>query len=53
MYCGDKYVAAHAATCTKRPQAQVHTLVVNDLDQPLTEEVLTQLAMEDPVTEEL
>jgi len=53
MNCGDKFDAAHAASCTKRPQAQVHSLVVNDLDQPLSEDVLTQLAMEDSVTEEL
>lgn len=53
MYCGDKYDAAHAASCTKRPQGQVHTLVLNDLDQPLSVEVLTQLAMEDSVTDEL
>jgi len=53
MYCGDKYDAAHAASCTKRPQGQVHTLMLNDLDQPLSEEVLTQLAMEDSVTDEL
>lgn len=27
--------------------------MVNDLDQPLSEEVLTQLAMEDSITDEL
>jgi len=53
MYCGDKYDAAHATSCTKMPHGQVHTLVLNDLDQPLSEEVLTQLAMEDSVTDEL
>ncbi|CAN6305637.1 unnamed protein product [Urochloa humidicola] len=53
MYCGDKFSQAHAATCAKRPQAQVHALVVNDLDQSLSEEVLTKLAMEDSVTEEI
>lgn len=53
MYCGDKFDAAHAASCSKRPQNQVHSLVVNDLDQPLSDEILTQLAMEDSVTQEL
>ena len=53
MYCGDKFDAAHAASCTKRPQAQVHSLVVNNLDQPLSDDVLTQLAMEDSLTEDL
>ena len=53
MYCGDKFDAAHAASCSKRPQNQVHSLVVNDLDQPLSDEILTQLAMEGSVTQEL
>jgi hypothetical protein len=52
MYCGDKFDKVHATTCTKRPQAQVHALAINDLDQPLTEEVLTQLAVEDSLQEE-
>jgi len=50
IYCGDTYNSCHAAICTKRPQAQVHALAVNDLDQPLSEEVLTQLAVEDAIT---
>ena len=53
MYCGDKFDIAHAASCSKRPQNQVHSLVVNDLDQPLSDEILTQLAMEDSVTQDL
>jgi len=52
MYCGDKYDAAHAASCTLRPQHQANALVVNDLDQPLTDEILTQLAVEDSMSEE-
>ena len=52
MYCGDTYNAAHAAVCTKRPQAQVHALAINDLDQPLSEEVLTQLAVEDAISDD-
>ena len=52
MYCGDKFDKMHATTCTKRPQAQVHALAINDLDQALTEEVLTQLAVEDSLQEE-
>jgi hypothetical protein len=53
IYCGDKYNASHAASCSKRPQAQVHALVANDLDTTLTEETLNQLAMEDVMSEEL
>ena len=53
MYCGDKFDATHAASCSKRPQNQVHSLVVNDLDQPLSDEILTQLAIEDSFTQEL
>ena len=52
MYCGDKYDKAHATSCTKRPQAQVNALVINDLNQPLSDEVLTQLAVEDSLQEE-
>jgi hypothetical protein len=50
IYCGDTYNSAYAAICTKRPQAQVHAQAVNDLDQ-LSEEVLTQLAEEDSITD--
>ena len=52
MYCGDTYNAAHAASCTKRPQAQVYALAINDLDQHLSEEVLTQLAVEDAISDD-
>jgi len=42
FYCGEKFDPAHVAVCTKRPQAQVNALVVNDLDMPLSEEVIQQ-----------
>jgi hypothetical protein len=51
MYCGDKFDKAHAGSCTKRPQPQANALVLNELDQPLTEEVLNQLEIEDAITE--
>jgi len=51
-YCGEKYDPAHAATCTQRPKAQVNALVVNDLDMPLSEEVVAQLELEDSLTSE-
>jgi hypothetical protein len=35
----------HAASCSKRPQAQVHALVANDLDTILTEETLNELSL--------
>ena len=52
MYCGDKYDKAHAAPCAKRPQQQLNALAINDLDQTLSEEVLTQLAVEDSLQEQ-
>jgi len=51
-YCGEKYDPAHAATCTQRPKAQVNPLVANDLDMPLSEEVVAQLELEDSLTNE-
>jgi hypothetical protein len=53
IYCGDKYNVAHAASCTKRPQAQIHAMVVNPLDTELSEDILNQLAIEDVVTKDL
>ena len=50
--CGETYNPAHAAVCTKKPKAQANALVVNDLDMPLSEEILTQLAMEDSISDE-
>lgn len=50
--CGDKFEPGHIDVCTQRPKAQVNALVVNDLDMPLTNEVLTQLALEDSLATE-
>ena len=44
-YCGEKYDPTHAAICTQRPKAQVNAIVVNDLDMPLSEEVVAQLEL--------
>jgi hypothetical protein len=52
FYCKEPYDPTHAAKCTKRPQAQVNALVVNDLDTELTEEVLQELAVEDVMAKE-
>jgi hypothetical protein len=52
MYCGHKFDKAHAASCTKRLQAQANAMVVNDLDDTLTEEVLNQLELEDVIAKE-
>jgi hypothetical protein len=52
MYCGEKYDAAHASSCTLRPQPQVNALVLNDLDQPLTEEILNMLAVKDSIAKD-
>ena len=51
-YCGEKYDPTHAAICTQRPKAQVNAIVVNDLDMPLSEEVVAQLELEDSLTDE-
>jgi hypothetical protein len=50
--CGEPYNPAHAAAYTKKPKAQANALVVNDLDMRLSEEILTQLAMEDSISED-
>jgi len=51
-YCGEKYDQAHAAVCTQRPKAQVNALVTNDLDMPLSEELVAQLELEESLTSE-
>lgn len=51
-FCAEKYDPNHALVCPKRPGAQVNALVVNPLDTELTEEVLTQLALEDSLATE-
>lgn len=52
FYCAEPYTPAYVDVCTKRTKAQVNALVVNDLDMPLTEEVLAQLAIEDSLSAE-
>jgi hypothetical protein len=51
-FCGDKYDPTHGEICQKKPKAQVNALAINDLDHPLTEEVLNQLAVEDSLAKE-
>ena len=50
--CGEPYNPTHATVCTKKAKAQANALVVNDLDMPLSEEILTQLAMEDSILDD-
>lgn len=41
--CGDKFELGHAENCSKHPKAQVHALVVNDLDtnkEEITEDMM-------------
>jgi len=52
FYCGEKFDAGHIDKCSKRPKAQVNALVTNDLDTNLTEDILTQLAVEDALNDE-
>ena len=52
FYCGEKFDPAHVAVCTKRPQVQVNALAVNDLDIPLSEDVIQQLLEEDSLPEQ-
>jgi hypothetical protein len=49
-YCGEKFVPGHLQKCTKRAKPQVNALVVNDLGVELTNEILTQLEIEDALT---
>ncbi|WVZ53938.1 hypothetical protein U9M48_004823 [Paspalum notatum var. saurae] len=51
-YCGDKYDSTHLDKCAQRPKQHLNALVVNELDTPLTDEVLNQLAVEDTLAEE-
>jgi hypothetical protein len=53
FYCGDKFDPAHIEVCQKRQKPQMNALVLNDLDQPQTDEVLNQLAVEDVLSKEL
>ena len=45
--CGEPCSPAHTVVYTKKTKAQANALMVNDLDMPLSVEILTQLAMED------
>jgi hypothetical protein len=46
-FYGENFDANHLQKCAKRNKPQLHALVVNDLDVPLTEETLNQLEIED------
>jgi len=48
-YCGDKFDPAHVAVCTQRPKTQANAMVVNDLDIPLTDELISLLESEDEI----
>jgi hypothetical protein len=52
MYCGEPYDPTHPEKCKERVKPQTNALICNDLDQPLSEEVLNQLAVEDALTDE-
>jgi hypothetical protein len=52
FHCGEKFDPTHVASCPKRGSAQVHAVALNDLDQPLSEDILNQLAVEDSLTED-
>lgn len=52
FYCLAPFDPAHLANCPKRPKAQLNAVVVNDLDIPLTEDILHQLDMEDALSSE-
>jgi hypothetical protein len=51
--CGGKYEPGHNDVCPKKQKPQVHAMALNDLDkEEITEEQLTQLAVEDAITED-
>lgn len=52
FFCKEPYDSTHASKCTKRPKAQSNALALNDLDVVLNEEVLEQLDLEDPLTQQ-
>jgi hypothetical protein len=52
MYCGKPNDPTHPEKCKVRVRTQLNALVCNDLDQPLSEDVLNQLEEEDALTEE-
>lgn len=50
--CGDKFVPGHLEVYPKKNKPQVNAIVLNDLDKELTDEVLSDLAVEDQMQEE-
>lgn len=51
-YCAEPFDPTHLAKCTKRSKTHVNTLVLNDLNVTLTDEVLEHLAVEEAIAEE-
>jgi hypothetical protein len=51
--CGEKYEVGHAAKCTKRNQAQLQVLTVEDMSLEFSDEVLQHLEQEDQVVKGL
>jgi hypothetical protein len=49
--CGEKYEPGHAEVCSKRGNKQLNALVVNDLDRPLSDEILNEFAVDELLTE--
>jgi hypothetical protein len=52
-FYGNKFDATHMQKCPKRNKPQLNALVINDLDAELTEERLSQLEVEDVLSEQL
>ena len=53
--CGDKFEPGHQENCPKHHKAQVHALVINDLDtnkEEITEDMLNQLAIDDTLAQD-
>ena len=50
--CGEKFVPGHLEVCSKWQKPQVNTIMLNDLDRELSDEVLNELAVEDQLHEE-
>lgn len=47
-----RFEPCHIEVCSKRPKAQAHALIINDLDREIPEEVLNHLETEDNLNEE-
>jgi len=50
--CGEKFVPGHLEVCKVRNKPKVNALAFNDLDRELSDEVLSELTMEDALHEE-